>query len=124
MQVACDGSNINPVAIKLLQAKNPDGSYFIPSSALPGQNQTGVTYSDPARDTEHQGMINLDYLLSQKHTLVSRYFISDEPQTIPFACANCLPGTLSTNEYGYQDGVLKLTSVLTPNLVNEARASV
>ena len=124
MQVACDGSNINPVAIKLLQAKNPDGTYFIPSSALPGQNQTGVTYSDPAHDTEHQGMINLDYLLSPKHTLASRYFIADEPQAIPFACANCLPGTFSTNEYGYQDGVLKLTSVLTSNIVNEARASV
>ena len=38
MQVASDGSNINPIAIALLQAKNADGTYFIPSSgtaALP-----------------------------------------------------------------------------------------
>ena len=28
LQVACDGSNINPVAIKILQAKNPDRNYF------------------------------------------------------------------------------------------------
>ena len=68
------------------------------SSALPGQNQTGVTYSDPAHDTEHQGMINLDYLISSKHTLSSRYFIANEPQITPFTCANCLPGTHSTIE--------------------------
>src|SRR5205814_4066020 len=31
VQVACDGSNINPVALKLLQLKLPDGSYLIPT---------------------------------------------------------------------------------------------
>ena len=33
VQVACSGSNINPVAINLLQLKNPNGSYYIPSSS-------------------------------------------------------------------------------------------
>ncbi len=32
MQIAANGSNINPIAIAMLQAKNADGSYFIPSS--------------------------------------------------------------------------------------------
>ena len=36
MQVACDGSNINPIAVKFLQAKNADGTYFIPSSGTAG----------------------------------------------------------------------------------------
>ena len=31
----CNGSNINPVAIALLQAKNPDGTYLIPSAPSP-----------------------------------------------------------------------------------------
>ena len=35
-QVACDGSNINPVVLNLMQAKNPDGSYVIPT-LLPSQ---------------------------------------------------------------------------------------
>src|SRR5262249_9166120 len=29
--VACDGSNINPIALKILQLKQPDGSYVIPT---------------------------------------------------------------------------------------------
>src|SRR6202142_1315491 len=32
-QVACNGSNINPVALKILQLKLPNGSYYIPSSS-------------------------------------------------------------------------------------------
>ena len=34
VQVACNGSNINPVAINLLQLKNPDGSYPFPARAM------------------------------------------------------------------------------------------
>src|SRR6266567_2077242 len=34
LKIACDGSNINPVAVNLLRVKLPDGSYYIPSSGL------------------------------------------------------------------------------------------
>ena len=61
MQVACDGSNINPIALKYLQAKNADGSYFIPSSGT-SAFVGGNTYSIPAYDKEYQGMLNMDYL--------------------------------------------------------------
>src|SRR5206468_4226522 len=30
-QVACNGSNINPIALRILQMKMPDGSYLIPT---------------------------------------------------------------------------------------------
>ena len=39
LQIACDGSNINPVAIALLQVKLPDGSYYIPGSGTSGAVQ-------------------------------------------------------------------------------------
>ncbi len=128
LQVACDGSNINPIAVKYLQAKNTDGSYFIPGSTIPGQFQPGVTYSIPAYEREYQGMLNLDYILSPEHTLVSRYFRSFETQTInffpPAGQPGALPGLGGFTDYGYQNGVLKLTSVVTPSLLNEARVSV
>ena len=59
MQVACNGSNINPIAVKFLQAKTADGSYFIPSSGT-AAFKPGVTFSQPAYDKEYQGMLNLD----------------------------------------------------------------
>ena len=39
VQVVCNGSNINPVAVNILQLKNPDGSYFIPSSSNGDQSE-------------------------------------------------------------------------------------
>src|ERR1700690_3406830 len=46
VQVNCNGSNINQVALNLLELKNPDGTYYIPSSST-GANQS-VALSIPA----------------------------------------------------------------------------
>jgi hypothetical protein len=122
MQVACDGSNINPIAIRFLQAKNADGTYFIPSPTN-GSFQPGVTYSAPAYDKQYQGMLNLDYLLSSRQTLAFRFYRSYEPQDINFLGAAYLPGTPATDPFGYHDALLKLTSLIGNSLVNEARIS-
>src|SRR6266404_3900845 len=51
--VAPDGSNINPVALNLLNAKNPDGTFVIPSpqTSSSGVNHTAVV---PGRYNEDQ----------------------------------------------------------------------
>jgi len=129
MQVACNGSNINPIAIKFLQAQNPNGTYFIPGSGT-SNFLSGVAYSDPAIDNEYQGMLNVDYIINPKQTLAFRFFRSVEPQTVSFspgstlsAAAPALPGTTGTDPIGYHNMVTKLTSILTNSLVNELRAS-
>jgi hypothetical protein len=126
MQVACDGSNINSYAMRYLQAKTPSG-YYIPGSGS-STPLAGVSFSTPAYDKEYQGMLNLDYAVSAKHTLSSRYFRSFEDQQIPFLVANgqpsVLPGNPGATNYGYQDGVLKLTSILSNAMVNELRGSI
>src|SRR5436190_9850524 len=73
VQVACDGSNINPVALKVLQLRQADGSYLIPTPQTiitSGVNAgLGVsTFSIPSTYHEHQGLFNLSYILSKKHT--------------------------------------------------------
>ena len=119
IQVACDGSNINPVAMKILQLKNKDGSYYIPSSP------TGVygphRFSIPARYSEDQALINTDYQISSKHTLAARYFYTRNPQTLNLSGG--LPGTPANLQYSNTYAVLKLTSVLSPTFVNEAHVS-
>src|SRR5581483_11157127 len=119
IQVACDGSNINPVAMKVLQLKNKDGRYYIPSSP------TGVygphRFSIPARYTEDQGLVNADYAITSKHTLAARYFYTNNPQTLNLSGG--LPGTPANIQYSNTYAVLKLTSVLSPTIVNEAHAS-
>jgi len=144
VQVLCDGSNINPVALNILQLKNPDGSYYFPS----GGNVTNTpcslaatatctsatlttTFSVPALYKEHQGLGNVDYIINSKNTLSTRYFYSTDPTNVPFNCGAsggtpgvCVPDTGELTRFGGQLGVLKLTTIVTNNLVNEARVSV
>ncbi|HSR07644.1 MAG TPA: carboxypeptidase-like regulatory domain-containing protein, partial [Bryobacteraceae bacterium] len=127
MQVDCAGANINPYAMRYLQAKLPGGGYYIPGSG--GTSPlSGVAYSIPAYDKEYQGMLNLDYAVNSKHTLTSKYFRSYEDQQIPFLVANgqpsVLPGNPGVTNYGYQNGIIKLTSIVTNSLVNELRGSI
>ena len=118
-QLACDGSNISPVALKILQAKNADGSYYFPGSGTDVYGQR--SWSIPATHHEDQVVVNADYLINSKNTLASRYFYSRDPQTSPLA--GQLPGTPKFLYYSNTYSVLKLTSTITNSLVNEARAS-
>lgn len=117
-QVACDGGNINPVAMKIIQAKNADGTYYLPS-ATNGLYQSGVAYSIPAYDTENQGLINLDYIASQRNTLAVKYFRSLQFQEVQFPGGGMVPGTVHDADVGYHNGVIRLTSIVTPSIVNE-----
>ena len=62
--IAPDGSNINPVALNLLNARNPDGSFVIPSPQIAG---SGVNYTAvlPGHYDEDQFNTNIDLNLSR-----------------------------------------------------------
>jgi hypothetical protein len=132
-QVACDGSDISPVALALLQMKLPDGTYLIPTpqKILTSGRNAGLgsfTKSIPSTYNEDQYIFNFDYLLSPKDTLSGRsltYVIHQERSlSAPYALnpgPQAVPG--APHKYLPTDDVesLKLTSTLTSNLVNEAR---
>jgi hypothetical protein len=127
-QLACDGSNINPVALKLLNFKFPNGQFAIPSpqiplSSDPGQVPIGEsTYSIPATYQENQYTANVDHTLTPKNSLAGRFFYSRAPTAEPFSpnAAN-VPGW-GTNEVDRNlMTVLSDTHVVNSNLINVAR---
>ena len=131
-QVACDGSNINPVALAILNAKLPNGSYAVPSpqSVLPASGPDASdqvpmgqsTYAIPAHYREDQFTVNLDQVLTPKNTLAGRFFWSRAPTDEPFSpnAAN-VPGW-GTNELSRNTMfVLADTHVFSSSLVNIAR---
>jgi outer membrane receptor protein involved in Fe transport len=127
VQIACDGSNINPVALALLQKKLSDGSYLIPTPQTVSVNAQGVpvgqsSFSIPADFREDQFLINTDYIINSKNTLTERYFYSYDPEVLPFN-GDTIPGYGADIVFKNHDATLKLTTLLTTNLVNEARAS-
>ena len=80
--IAADGSNINPVALNLLQMKLPNGQYLFPT-ANPATDL--VSLSVPATFNENQYMGNFDFLQSSKNTIQGRFFTALSNTTNPFA---------------------------------------
>ena len=141
--VANNGSNISQTFINLAQQteKIPqvkggfNNGYYLPSVRY---NSSGVpfcvatdscasptTISQATAANEDQFMINTDYILSPKNTLSEKYFFSKDPQTQSFSCilSGCDPGAPEDGHYGSQSAVVKLTSVVTNNFVNEVWGS-
>ncbi len=118
--VACDGSNISPVALNILKLKLPDGSYYFPGSGASGYGRR--IFSIPARYEGDQFLANVDYLINQKNTLAGRFFYTRDPKYTPMGYIN-LPGNPQTDFYSNHNVVTKLTSALRSNLINEARFS-
>lgn len=127
-QVSCNGSNVNPVALALLTLQNSSGGYLIPSPRVVNLNApvSQVTFSIPGQFTEDQAIVNADYQFNGNNRLGTRYFYSRDPQTGPFSTCDygCPPGFALNTSYTNDLGTIKLTSTLTPRLLNEGFVSL
>ena len=117
--VACNGSNISPVALAILNIKLPNGQYYFPSSGTSSYKQ--ATFSSPAIYNGDQGLVNFDYLITPKNTLAGRWFYTNDPQIAPLG--GQLPGAPSLLGFDNVNSVLKLTTIVTNSIVNEGRVS-
>ncbi len=131
-QVACDGSNINPVALSVLNAKTASGQFLIPSPqrVLPltgadASDQLPIgqsTFSPPSYYNEEQFTANIDGVLGAKDTLAGRFFYSRSSIDKPFPQnLTNLPGWPSTSLNRNTNFVLADTHVFNARLVNIAR---
>jgi hypothetical protein len=128
-QVACDGSNINPVALAILNTKFGSGQFAVPSpqvtltSSDPNQLPVGQsTFAPPARYSEQQFTTNIDEGIGPKNTLSGRFFYARALTAKPFSdnAAN-VPGW-GTNELDRNTMfVLADSHVFNGNHVNVAR---
>lgn len=120
MQVACDGSNISAVSMAMLNLKLPSGQYYIPTNTgAPYQN---VFFTTPAVYHGHNLVVNYDWIINSKNTFSAKYFYTEDPQLAPLGGVT-LPGTPVSNYYANTNASLKLVTIVTNTLVNEARVS-
>ncbi|HEY2469596.1 MAG TPA: TonB-dependent receptor [Terracidiphilus sp.] len=128
VQLACDGSNINPVALALLNFKLKNGQYAVPNPQilLPNTDPTQMpigesTFATPASYSENQFTANIDKI-SDSNQFAVRFFYSHAPTIEPFSpnAAN-VPGWGTTELDQNTMLVLSDTHVLSPRLVNVAR---
>jgi len=118
-------SQLDPVALAILQAKAPNGQFIIPSANAPnpetGDQAFNAFVKGPSSQfnaTQVNG--NIDYNFSEKDRLAGKYYFQSDPTTIPFAVSQVL-GFPQTMHAGSQLFSLDNTKVLTPNTTWEIR---
>jgi hypothetical protein len=120
--ISLSASQVNPVALAMLQAQLPNGQYLIPSpniTNLATAKQLGYDALQQGPNTEaqvNQGSANLDYLVSDKDRLAFKYYIQNDPTTTPFAAVTQALGFPQTLQAGSQVESLDNTTILTPTL--------
>jgi hypothetical protein len=131
--IAADGSNINPIALRYLQAKAPDGNFLIPTPQTVdpsrGIDTAGSsTYSIPCKYSANQYLANVDYLLTKKQHLTGHVFGTWGSSNAPFfgsgsSVPTNVPGTSAINEGHYILAQLSHTYVFGSNLFNHLQIS-
>ncbi len=124
---ACAASDMNPVALSIMNEQAPGGGLFIPNAAtgqqltsLQNQSADSIIQGPPSHFTADQVTGNIDYLFSTKDRLAGKYYFQRDPNTNPFA-SSTLNGFPQTMHAGSQVISLDNTTILTPNLSWEQR---
>jgi hypothetical protein len=118
----CSSTSVSPVALNMLNVKMANGSYYFPTHPSFGDP---LSFNAPAPFSENQYLVNGDYLPTPKNSLAMRFFYSSDPRTLNFntPIGGALPGAPEQVQYSNSNAVLKLTTLVTSSLVNEARGS-
>src|SRR5262249_13803102 len=98
-------------------AKNPDGSFVIPSPRLagPGVNYTSVL---AGRYDEDQFNTNVDLNLGTADRVSVKFFFSNSHQTLPFTGAT-VPGFPTLRDFDNRNLAISHTRVFSPRAVNQ-----
>jgi hypothetical protein len=126
VKIAADGSNINPIALKLLNYKLPDGSYLIPAPQVilqPTNVATGgfSSFSLPSTFREDQALGNIDWTPTPKQKFSERYFWARDFTYSAFSTAD-LPGAPTTNLNENANVALKYSYIFSPNIIDQVSA--
>ncbi|MGH9476064.1 MAG: TonB-dependent receptor domain-containing protein [Terriglobales bacterium] len=128
--IAADGSNINPVALALINYKLPNGQYLIPApqSVTNASNPDAggfSSFSVPSTYSENQILVNMDWTPSAKQHVSEKYFWSRSPEDLAFSSytgGDELPGSPVNAQFENDNLALKYSYIFTPNLINEVTA--
>jgi hypothetical protein len=121
-------AQLSPVAMAMLSAKLPNGSYLIPTPNITNPataKQLGYDALQIGPNTQarvNQGSGNIDYMISDKDRLAAKYYIQNDPTTTPFAAVTQALGFPQTLTAGSQVISFDNTVVLAPTITWQQRA--
>jgi hypothetical protein len=128
LAIAADGSNINPSALLLFQAKAPNGQYLIPTPQIVVQTPAGPVgqgeYSVPCTFNENQFVTNLDYEQSEKNTFAVRFIGINSSQLNTMSASNVPYVGAQDQAQRFRVGSAHYTHVFSPHIVNQASGGI
>jgi hypothetical protein len=117
-------SSVDPIALALMNATLPDGSYLIPGNQVPSQpymyGVPNVTLRGTSVMTADQANGAVDYDLNSKDRIGAKYFYQNDPITQPYNFSNT-GGFPVTQVNGSQVAAIDNTIVLGSHLNWEQR---
>ena len=129
--VKADGSNVNPVALNLLNFKLADGSFLIPTPQTidptkPFALQGLSFFSMPCHFSADQFLANVDYLTTSNGRFTIRYLAAPDSETVTFPGngvnpAGNIPGFPSPSESDFQVLSIARTDSFRNGWLNEGR---
>jgi carboxypeptidase family protein len=123
--ILADGSNINPVALALLQMRLSNGQYLLPTPQTLNPSaafavQGSSTFSTPSTFDEDQFMANVDWVHTDASRFAGRLFVAPGSTVQAFPSGNIAGFPLTTDDR-YIAASVNHSWVLGPTVVNEAR---
>src|SRR5580692_3032610 len=119
-------SQVDTVALAILNAKGPNGKFIVPSTTITDPNLINSLGGNaqesgpPSTFSADQVNGNVDYMFSTKDRLAAKYYFQNDPSTSPFAVSQVF-GFPQSLRAGSQVVSLENTTVLTPNTTWEQR---
>src|SRR5882724_7430917 len=117
--VVPNGSNINPVALNLLNAQNPDGAFLIPSPQTSG-NGVNYTAALPGHYNADQFNANFDVNVRKADNLSVEFFFSNSNQDVPFF-GSTVAGFPALRSFGNRNLAIAETHLFSPQAINQFR---
>jgi hypothetical protein len=119
---------IGPIASALMNAKLPDGSYFIPSAqTAPGTpyqfGVPNVTLVGNSLLTSNQANGNIDWQINSKDRLSGKYYYQNDPITLPYDFSS-VGGFPVTQQNGSQVAAIDNTIAVSPHFNWEQRVGI
>ncbi len=119
-------SQVDPTALKLLQAKVSGGHYLIPSANIDPTTASTLGYNafiqGPAATANYdQGSVGIDYNISNSDRLSVKYFTQNDPTTSPFSNQSNALGFPQSLDSGAQTASIDNSVILSPHLTWEQR---
>jgi hypothetical protein len=119
-------AQVDPVALKILQAKLPNGQFVIPSAtvftsgAISTLGGNALEQGPPSTFNADQANGNIDYVFSTRDRIAAKYYFQNDPSTSPFAISQ-VQGFAQQLKAGSQVFSIDNTTILTPNTTWEQK---